>query len=128
MSANTDNRPLSPHLQVYRPQLTSTLSILHRATGVFLSLGTILLAAWLVALASGEEAWASADALLKSWFGILCLVGWSYALFYHLCNGVRHLVWDAGKALEIEAVYKSGYVMIAASVILTAAAWAVAWL
>ncbi len=128
MSASSDNRPLSPHLQIYRPQLTSILSILHRATGVFLSLGTVLLAGWLVALASGEEAYACADAILKSWFGILCLLGWSYGLFYHLCNGVRHLIWDAGKGLEIEQVYRSGYVMVAASVILTVAAWALACL
>ena len=128
MSANTDNRPLSPHLQVYRPQLTSILSILHRATGVFLSMGTVLLAGWLVALASGEEAYACAEAVMQSWFGMLCLLGWSYALFYHLSNGVRHLIWDAGKGLEIESVYKSGYVMVASSVILTAAAWGLACL
>lgn len=128
MSTASDNRPLSPHLQIYRPQLTATLSILHRATGVFLSLGSLFLATWLIALATGGDTYDCVDKVLKSWFGQLCLLGWSYALFYHLCNGVRHLVWDAGKGLDIKAVYTSGYIMVAASVLLTAAAWAVACL
>lgn len=128
MSTASDNRPLSPHLQVYRWQLTMALSILHRATGVFLSLGTVFLTVWLVALATDAEAYACVDAVLKSWVGKLGLFAWSYALMYHLCNGVRHLVWDAGKALTIEGVYASGYIMVAVSFVLTAAVWAVACL
>ncbi len=126
MSTTSDNRPLSPHLQVYRPQLTSFLSIVHRATGIFLSLGSVLLAAWLIALATGGDAADCMDRVLGSWFGKLALLAWSYALFYHLCNGIRHLVWDAGKGLEIKDVYTSGYIMVIASLLLTAAAWAVA--
>ncbi|MGB1580927.1 MAG: succinate dehydrogenase, cytochrome b556 subunit [Nevskiales bacterium] len=128
MSASSDNRPLSPHLQIYRLPLTAKLSILHRATGVFLSMGTALLAIWLVALATGGEAYACVDAVMKSWFGMLCLVGWSYALLYHLCTGIRHLIWDVGIGLENDSLKTSGPLVIVASVILTAAVWAVALL
>lgn len=128
MSTASDNRPLSPHLQVYRLPLAANLSILHRATGVFLSLGSAFLAVWLIALATDAETYASVDAVLKSWVGKLALFAWSYALMYHLCNGVRHLVWDTGRALTIEGVNTSGYIMLAASFALTAAVWAVACL
>ena len=117
------NRPLSPHLQVYKPQLTSVLSITHRATGVALAVGTLLLVWWLVAAATGESAFADVQAFIGSWFGRLLLFGWSYALFYHLCNGIRHLFWDAGKGMELDAAYSSGRLVIAASIILTAAVW-----
>lgn len=121
-------RPLSPHLQVYKPQLSSVLSITHRATGVFLSIGSAFLALWLLALASGGEAWACAEAISGSWFGILCLAGWSYALFFHLCNGIRHMVWDTGRNLEMDSANKSGIFVVLASLILTAAVWAAACL
>ena len=88
----TDPRPLSPHLQVYRWQLTSVLSILHRATGVALSVGTVLLVWWLVAAAEGPEAYAQVQGFLGSWVGLVLLFGWSVALHYHLCNGLRHRV------------------------------------
>lgn len=119
----SQNRPLSPHLQVYKPQLTSVLSITHRATGVALAVGTLLLVWWLVAAATGESAFADVQAFIGSWFGRLLLFGWSYALFYHLCNGIRHLFWDAGKGMELDAAYSSGRLVIAASIILTAAVW-----
>ena len=119
----SQNRPLSPHLQVYKPQLTSVLSITHRATGVALAVGTLLLVWWLVAAATGESAFADVQAFIGSWFGRLLLFGWSYALFYHLCNGIRHLFWDAGKGMELETAYSSGRLVIAASIILTAAVW-----
>src|SRR5437870_12882331 len=86
-------RPLSPHLQVYRWQLTSVLSILHRASGVALSLGTILLVWWLVAAAEGPDSYAAVQAFLGSWIGLVLLFGWSVALFFHLCNGRRLLGW-----------------------------------
>ena len=121
-----DQRPLSPHLQVYAPQLSSVLSITHRATGVFLSIGSAFLALWLLALATGGETWECAQAISGSWFGILCLFGWSYALMYHLCNGVRHLFWDAGMALEMDTANKTGIISIVVSLILTAAIWVVA--
>jgi len=117
------SRPLSPHLQVYRPQITSVLSIGHRFTGLVLSVGTLLLVWWLVALARGPEAFASAQALVGSWFGRLLLLGWTFSLFYHLANGIRHLFWDAGYGFEIKTTTVSGWVMVAASVALTAIAW-----
>ncbi len=124
---SSENRPLSPHLQVYRPQLTSVLSIMHRFTGVALALGTLLLMYWLVAAASGPEAFATAQALIGSIIGRLLLLGWSFALFYHLCNGIRHLVWDAGYGLELPDLYRSGWLVVFASVGLTVAAWALGY-
>ncbi|MGQ0659015.1 MAG: succinate dehydrogenase, cytochrome b556 subunit [Chromatiales bacterium] len=124
---NQRERPLSPHLQIYRPQLTSVLSITHRATGILLTVGTLLLVYWLAAMAAGPEAYAAAQSCLGSWFGKLCLFGWSVALFYHLCNGIRHLFWDAGMGFDIPTAYASGYAVLVATAILTIAAWAAAW-
>ncbi len=117
------DRPLSPHLQVYRPQLTSVLSIMHRLTGVALAAGTLLLVYWLVAIASGETAYETARTIIGSFIGRLCLFGWSVALFYHLCNGIRHLFWDIGMGLELPAVYRSGWAVVVATVGLTLASW-----
>ena len=119
------NRPLSPHLQVYKPQLTSVLSILHRATGIALAVGTLLLVWWLVAAATGENAFADVQAFIGSWIGKLLLLGWSFAIFYHMCNGIRHLFWDAGYGFELDAAYKSGWATLASSIVLTAIAWAI---
>ena len=119
----TSPRPLSPHLQIYRWQLTSVLSILHRAAGVALSVGTILLVWWLVAAAEGPESYAAVQRFLGSWVGRLLLFGWSVALFYHLCNGLRHLWWDTGRALDLRSVYASGWAVLAGTVALTAIAW-----
>ena len=116
-------RPLSPHLQVYRPQLTSVLSITHRATGVALAVGTLVLVWWLVAAATGPEQFAVAQGFLGSWLGLLLLLGWSWSLFYHLCNGIRHLFWDAGKGFELKAAYASGWAVVLGSVALTVVAW-----
>ena len=113
------NRPISPHLQVYRPQLTSMLSILHRITGVALAVGTILLVYWLIAAASGPVAFASAEALIGSWIGRILLFGWTFALYFHLSNGIRHLFWDAGLGFELKTVYASGWTVVALAVILT---------
>ncbi|HSS64717.1 MAG TPA: succinate dehydrogenase, cytochrome b556 subunit [Gammaproteobacteria bacterium] len=120
------NRPLSPHLQVYRPQLTSVLSITHRATGVALALGLLLLVYWLLALAAGPEGFSVARALFGSWVGKVVLFGFSYALFYHLCNGIRHLFWDAGLGFDIKAAYASGWAVVAVSAALTVLAWIIA--
>lgn len=120
-------RPLSPHLQIYRPQLTSVLSITHRITGVALLLGTLVLAYWLLAAASGPDAYASAQALLGSWLGRIVLLGFTYALFFHLCNGIRHLFWDVGLGFELKAAYASGNAVIAMSIALTVVAWALAY-
>ena len=117
------NRPLSPHLQVYKPQLTSLLSITHRATGVFLSLGAIFLSCWLLSIAMGPESYAELQGCITSWFGQLCLFGFVFSLYYHLANGIRHLFWDIGKGLTIETTYMTGYIVVATSIILTAITW-----
>lgn len=117
------SRPLSPHLQIYKPQLTSVLSISHRATGVALVVGTLLFVWWLAAAAAGPDAYDSAQNFIGSWFGMLLLFGWSFCLFYHLCNGIRHLFWDAGYGLEIETAYTSGWAVVIASVALTIITW-----
>jgi succinate dehydrogenase / fumarate reductase cytochrome b subunit len=117
------NRPLSPHLQVYKPQLTSVLSILHRAAGIALAVGTLLLVWWLVAAATGENAFADVQAFIGSWIGKLLLLGWSFAIFYHMCNGIRHLFWDAGRGYELETAYATGRIVVAAAIILTIGAW-----
>jgi succinate dehydrogenase / fumarate reductase, cytochrome b subunit len=119
----SQNRPLSPHLQVYKPQLTSVLSITHRATGIALAVGTLLLVCWLLAAATGESAFADVQAFNASWIGKLLLFGWSYALFYHMCNGLRHLFWDAGKGLELETAYMTGRLVVGVSIVLTVAVW-----
>jgi succinate dehydrogenase / fumarate reductase cytochrome b subunit len=124
----SSQRPLSPHLQVYRPQVTSTLSILHRLTGIALAAGTLLLTYWLTALATGPQAFADAQGLVGSIVGRLLLFGWSFALFYHLCNGIRHLAWDAGYGFEIATATRSGWAVVIASVVLTAIAWIAGYL
>ena len=123
---NTSNRPLSPHLQVYKPQLTSVLSILHRITGAALAVGTLLVTYWLSALAGGPETFASANAVLGSVLGKFVLFFWSWALFYHLSNGIRHLVWDTGFGFDLPTVYLSGKIMVGTSFALTVLLWLVA--
>jgi succinate dehydrogenase / fumarate reductase cytochrome b subunit len=112
-------RPLSPHLQVYKPQLTSVLSISHRATGIALSVGTILLVWWLLAAARGPDAYDAVRGFAGSWIGVLLIVGWTYSLFFHLCNGIRHLFWDAGYGFDLPTTYKSGWAVVAVSGALT---------
>ena len=114
-------RPLSPHLQVYKPQLTSVLSITHRGTGVFLSLGALVLTYWLVSLAVSEELFNSFHLHTSFWYGKLCLIGFVFSFYYHLANGIRHLFWDIGLGLEISTTYKSGYFIIFISAVLTLA-------
>jgi len=120
------SRPLSPHLQIYRPQLTSVLSVLHRASGIILALGALLIAAWLAAVAMGPGAYQTAHAMLNSWAGCALLIAWTLCTFYHLCNGIRHLAWDAGFGFELPAAYSSGKAVVAAAVALTVIAWAIA--
>lgn len=120
-------RPLSPHLQIYRWPVTMATSILHRATGVGLSAGTLLLAAWLGAAAAGPDYYAQMQACLGSIIGRLILLGFSWALFYHLLNGIRHLFWDAGHGYSIPVANKSGWAVIIGSVVLTVLAWILAY-
>ncbi|BBL75319.1 succinate dehydrogenase, cytochrome b556 subunit [Methylomagnum ishizawai] len=121
-------RPLSPHLQVYRLPLTALLSISHRITGVVLSLGLVLWVVFLMAVAQGGSHYALAQALLDSFLGRLLLWGWIYALFFHLCHGVRHLVWDTVHGLERDTLQFYGYVELAASALLTLGAMLAAWI
>jgi succinate dehydrogenase / fumarate reductase, cytochrome b subunit len=122
----SSSRPLSPHLQVYKPQLTTTLSILHRITGVALSAGSALLVLWLLAAAGTRAQFETVQSLMSSWPGQLLLLGWTFALFYHLCNGIRHLAWDCGWGLDLKRTYATGWTVVAVSVLLTALAWYVA--
>src|SRR6266446_5166628 len=117
------DRPISPHLQIYRWQLTSVLSILHRAAGVWLSIGTVVFVWWLVAAASGPDDYDGVADFLASWLGLLLLFGWSVALFYHLCNGIRHLVWDTGHALDLRSTYLGGWLVLGGTAALTLIAW-----
>jgi succinate dehydrogenase / fumarate reductase cytochrome b subunit len=117
------NRPLSPHLQIYRPQITSVLSILHRIAGVVLALGILPLVYWLSGLAGGAESYARAYGALSSVFGQILLFGWTLAFSYHFCNGVRHLFWDTGRGFELRQVYASGWAVLVGAVVLTALIW-----
>ena len=119
----TRERPLSPHLQVYKWQITMTMSILHRVTGMVLVVGAFALAWWLLAVAAGGEHYANAAACLASPFGQFALFGFSLALVYHLLNGIRHLLWDAGIGFEIPEFYRSGWTVAVLTVVLTAALW-----
>lgn len=116
-------RPLSPHLQIYKPQLTSVLSISHRATGLALSFGTLFLVWWLVAAATSDAAFAAAQWFFSSWLGLIFLFGWAFSFFFHLCNGIRHLFWDAGYGFEIRTTYATGWTVVAASSVLTVIAF-----
>ncbi|MCB2262667.1 MAG: succinate dehydrogenase, cytochrome b556 subunit [Candidatus Thiosymbion ectosymbiont of Robbea hypermnestra] len=124
---NTE-RPLSPHLQVYKPQLTAALSILHRATGVFLVIGSLLLVCWLMALSKGAESYANVQGFLGSGIGRTLLLPLVFALFYHLCNGIRHLFWDMGVGFDLETVYASGRFVVVMAAALTLITFGVAYL
>ncbi|MDE2149214.1 MAG: succinate dehydrogenase, cytochrome b556 subunit [Gammaproteobacteria bacterium] len=132
MAAKTADaqRPLSPFMlgQYYRFQLTSLLSITHRITGVILSVGTVFLAAWLLSAATGPASYGGFVRFARGWFGQLLLFGWSWALFYHLCNGIRHMLWDTVHAFELKDVYLGGWIVVAASLLLTAGIWVLAYL
>jgi len=116
-------RPLSPHLQVYNPQITSVLSILHRITGVILALGSLLLLWVLVSLSMGEQSFAATSIYLASPIAKLALIGYSACLMYHLFNGIRHLFWDVGKGFEMASVNRSGYAVIVLALLATAVIW-----
>ena len=116
-------RPLSPHLQVYKPQVTSVLSIFHRITGVALSFGLVLLVGWIFSLSLGESIFNYYSLFLGSWLGLLVMFSFIFALNYHFCNGVRHLFWDAGYGYEISTVYKSGLAVVIISLSLTCTIW-----
>lgn len=126
----SSNRPLSPFMigPYYRAQLTSMLSITHRLTGLALAFGTVFLVAWVTAAAAGPEAFGVFAGLAQSVIGKLLLVAYTWALLYHLCNGIRHLFWDTGRGFDLKSAYASGYTVVAASLVLTASVWAFALL
>ncbi|MGH6945317.1 MAG: succinate dehydrogenase, cytochrome b556 subunit [Geminicoccaceae bacterium] len=118
-------RPLSPHLQIFRWYYTMVLSVAHRATGLALALGIVLFTWWLLALASGPEAFATVQAVMRSWIGLLVLFGYTFVVFFHLGNGVRHLVWDFGYGFEIGTAYRSGIAVVVFAGVMTIITWLV---
>ena len=120
---NRGDRPLSPHLSIYRPQWTSVLSIVHRITGAGMALGAVLLVWWLLAAATGPDYYAVANGVLTSWIGELVMLVSLFALSYHFCNGIRHLWWDAGQGFGLTQVEVSGKMTVAASIVLALLVW-----
>ena len=116
---NRGNRPLSPHLSIYRPQLTSITSILTRITGNALILAALLIVWWFLAAETSPEYFAIADGVITSWFGDLVMFLSLWALWYHTLAGVRHLIWDNAVGLDLPTAYKLGYAVIGGSVLLT---------
>ncbi len=121
----TVRRPLSPHLQVYKPQITSALSIFHRITGCALSAGTLLLVWWLVAAATSGSAFATVSGVIHTWVGHVVLFGWTASLWYHFSAGIRHLFWDAGYGFELPQVHASGRLVLIATGVLTLLTWVI---
>jgi succinate dehydrogenase / fumarate reductase, cytochrome b subunit len=115
-----NQRPLSPHIGVYKFMYTTSLSILHRITGGAATVGFLVFVWWLMALASGPAAYASAMSALATPFAKLVLVGFTFSFVYHFCNGIRHLVWDTGRGLERAQARRSGAVVVVAALLLTA--------
>lgn len=116
-------RPLSPNIQIYRPQLTSVLSIGHRITGVILSVYAVVLVVWLIAAAAGSEPYVAVQGAIGSWIGQILLFGGTFSFFFHFCSGVRHLIWDSVHGFTLREIYESGWTVVAASAVLTIAAW-----
>jgi succinate dehydrogenase / fumarate reductase cytochrome b subunit len=117
-------RPLSPHLSIYRWQIQMVTSIVHRATGIALAAGTILLCVALLALAAGPEAYANVQAFCASWIGLILLLGWTWSLAYHLLNGIRHLLQDVGLGYLPAQFVRNSWLVVAGSLVLTALVWA----
>ncbi|TCD15918.1 succinate dehydrogenase, cytochrome b556 subunit [Oricola cellulosilytica] len=124
-SASGSSRPLSPHLQIYKPIITMTMSIAHRLTGIALYFGTVLVAWWLIAAASGAEYFAFVNGFFGSWFGILVMFGYTWALIHHMLGGLRHFAWDFGYLIEKHTATRLAYATIIGSVSLTIAIWIV---
>jgi len=123
---SSDNRPLSPHLQVYRLPFTALTSISHRVSGVLLAGGALALVYWVVAAAAGPSNYVVANQIFASWPVQLLMLVWTFVLFYHLCNGIRHLFWDAGYGFELQTAQRSGQAVIVGAALLTGIAWLVA--
>ena len=117
--SRNNNRPLSPHLDIYQYQITWTVSIMHRITGVAMTLGLILIVAWLVAAAFSPELFLLIDGVLRSWIGMIIIFGSLWAFWFHFLNGIRHLFWDLGYGFNLLTVWRSGWVVVLGSIILT---------
>ncbi len=120
-------RPLSPHLQIYRPMLTMMMSIIHRMTGAALFFGTALLAWWLLAAATGPEAFATAQWFMGSILGRLILLGYTWALIHHMLGGIRHLVWDTGRGFDLPTVEIMAKATLGGSIVLTLIVWVIGY-
>jgi succinate dehydrogenase / fumarate reductase cytochrome b subunit len=120
---NKKNQPLSPHLTVYKPQITSIMSISHRISGFFQSIGTILLFIYVLTLFIGEEFYNIINFILGSLLGKTFLFFYFLSICYHFCNGIRHLIWDLGYGFEIKNVYLSGYITILLAILMNLAIW-----
>lgn len=125
---NASSRPLSPHISVYRWQLNSILSIVHRGTGIVLAIGTLLLVYWLASAALGPGAYRSAQHFIGSFIGQIMLIGWAWSLFFHLCNGIRHLIWDAGYGFDLEITKRSSLAVVVAASVLTVLVFIIGWI
>lgn len=120
-------RPLSPHLSIYKPAITMTTSIIHRITGGALYFGTVLLAVWLISAAVSEDCFNFVNGLFGSWVGRLVLFGYTWALMQHLAGGIRHFIWDMGAALEKHTASKIAWATVVFSVVATILIWVVAY-
>ena len=116
---NRGNRPLSPHLSIYRPQMNSIMSIMHRITGISMMLAGMMIVWWFLAASTSEDYFQYADDLVTSWIGGLILLLSCFALWYHFCNGVRHIVWDLGYGFDLDNLEKSGYAVLGGAAFLT---------
>lgn len=120
------NRPLSPHLGIYRWPITMALSILHRGSGIALAVGLLVMLVWLMSMAGGPETYLTFHRSMNGWFGHLLSVAWTLAFFYHLSNGIRHLAWDSGYGFEKAQANRSSLFVLASTLVLTAIFWVVA--
>lgn len=119
----SSTRPLSPHIQVYKMPLSAKLSILHRLTGLTLSVAAVVLVYWLFSLAYLSDTAVALQSFFSSTIGKVVLIGFTFAFFYHFCNGIRHLFWDVGKGLELETVNRSGIIVLIMAIVLTTLIW-----
>ncbi|MGI9462667.1 MAG: succinate dehydrogenase, cytochrome b556 subunit [Aestuariivirgaceae bacterium] len=124
-TSSQDQRPLSPHLQVYKPMLTMMMSIIHRITGVVLYFGTFLVVWWLVAAAVGPGYFNMVNGFFSSWFGVIVLLGYTWTLIHHALGGLRHLVWDTGRGFDLDRVEWMAKANLAGSIVLTLLVWAI---
>lgn|ERR1039457_169950 len=124
-SSTLKSRPRSPNIQIYRPQLTSVLSIANRISGIVLSMYAVILVIWLLAAAAGPQAYSTVQVFIGSWIGQILLFVCTFSFFLHLCGGIRHLIWDSGYGFELRTIYVSGWMVVIVSAALTLITWIV---